>query len=117
MEEIRWKQKSRVLRLKEGDKNTNSFHKTAIMREKINAIEKLKVGGVWCMRRIWRLILWSSKALYSEPCEFKLRLEGTNFSRIYEENNSWLVRSFTEQEVLAVLNGLKEDKVPGPDRF
>ena len=41
-EEILWKQKSRVQWLKEGEKNTNFFHKALIQRRQHNRIFSLK---------------------------------------------------------------------------
>ena len=45
LEEISWRQKSRVLHLKEGDANTRFFHRMANSNRKINGIESLMVNG------------------------------------------------------------------------
>ena len=45
MEEISWRQKSRVLHLKQGDANTKSFHRMANSNRKNNGIESLMVNG------------------------------------------------------------------------
>lgn len=42
-----WRQKSRVLRLKEGDRNTKFFHKLANSHKRNNTIHRLKIGGNW----------------------------------------------------------------------
>lgn len=44
-EEISWRQKSRVLWLKEGDKCTKFFHQLANSNRRSNAIESLSVNG------------------------------------------------------------------------
>jgi hypothetical protein len=43
--EISWRQKSRVLWLKESDKCTKFFHRIANLNRRSNAIESLSVNG------------------------------------------------------------------------
>ena len=45
MEEICWRQKSRSLRLREGDRNTRFFHHTTNSHRRHNTIERLAVDG------------------------------------------------------------------------
>ena len=45
LEEISWRQKSRVLHLKEGDANTRFFHRMGNSNRKNNGIESLMVNG------------------------------------------------------------------------
>ena len=45
MEEISWRQKSRVLHLKEGDADTRFFHRMANSNRKNDGIESLMVNG------------------------------------------------------------------------
>ncbi|KAG5610124.1 hypothetical protein H5410_021405 [Solanum commersonii] len=45
-EEIAWRQRSRTTWLREGDRNTSFFHKTANIHRRFNTIDKLNVDGV-----------------------------------------------------------------------
>jgi hypothetical protein len=45
-EEIHWRQKSRALWLKEGDSNTQFFHKVANSHHKNSRVETLCINGV-----------------------------------------------------------------------
>lgn len=46
-EKVFWKQRSKVLWLKEGDRNTKFFHKTASHHRNNNGIFGLFIDGVW----------------------------------------------------------------------
>ena len=45
LEEISWRQKSRVFCIKEGDRNTKFFHRIANSHRRFNSIDKLMVDG------------------------------------------------------------------------
>ena len=45
MEEICWRQKSRVLCIREGDRNTRFFHCLANSHRRFNSIDRLMVDG------------------------------------------------------------------------
>ena len=45
MEEICWRQKSRVLCIREGDRNTRFFHRIANSHRRFNSIDRLMVDG------------------------------------------------------------------------
>ena len=46
LEEISWRQKSRMLWIKEGDYNTKFFHKVANSHKRFNHLNFLEVDGV-----------------------------------------------------------------------
>ena len=47
LEEVSWRQKSRELWLKEGDKITSFFHRMANSHRRRNCIKKVRVNGNW----------------------------------------------------------------------
>ena len=47
LEEMSWKQKSREVWLKEGDRNTRFFHKMANAHRRKNQIGRIRINGVW----------------------------------------------------------------------
>ena len=46
LEEISWRQKSRVLCVREGDRNTKFFHHIANSHRRVNSIDRLMVNRV-----------------------------------------------------------------------
>lgn len=46
-EETLWRQKSRELWLKEGDRNTSFFHKMANVHRRRNQLAKITINGSW----------------------------------------------------------------------
>ncbi|RVW36583.1 LINE-1 retrotransposable element ORF2 protein [Vitis vinifera] len=93
MEETSWRQKSREIWLKEGDKNTGFFHKMANSNRRRNCLKKIKVNG-------WR------------PC-----WNNIEFDNIGAEEAARLEESFVVDEVFSALSDLNGDKAPGPDGF
>ena len=47
MEETSWRQKSRELWLRKGDRNTGYFHKMANAHKRVNSLVKIKINGSW----------------------------------------------------------------------
>ena len=45
LEEICWRQKSRVLYVREGDKNIKFFHRIVNSHMRVNSVDRLMVGG------------------------------------------------------------------------
>lgn len=119
MEEISWWQKSKTTWLKEGDRNTRYFHHTANMRNSINLIHRLKVGGDWIIdqAKIRDCIEEYYRQLYMEPFPKRPEIEGVDFDFISEDQRRWLERPFSKEEVKLALNSMKDDKAPGPNGF
>lgn len=66
-EEIAWRQRSRALWLKEGDRNTSYFHKLANAHRRSNHIDQLVVQGTTIMdpERIKEEIIGFYEKLYT----------------------------------------------------
>lgn len=106
LEEIRWKPKSSISWLKEGNYTWKFFHEFANMMAKDNSSNKLWVDD---RGRIVSPIIDLFSSLYVEPYEKRPWLEDISFSMILENKKKWLERPFLEQEVLEALKCLLED--------
>ena len=49
MEEVSWRQKSREIWLREGDKNIGFFHKMTNAHKRSNWLRNIKINEVWCI--------------------------------------------------------------------
>ena len=47
MEEMSWRQKSREIWLKDGDRNTSFFHRKTNAHRRRNQLSKIKINGSW----------------------------------------------------------------------
>ena len=47
LEEIHWRQLSRELLLREGDRNTGYFHRMATAHRMRNSMDRVKINGIW----------------------------------------------------------------------
>jgi hypothetical protein len=88
MEEINWRQKSRVTWLKEGDKCTKFFHRVANSNRRNNSITVLEVDGVTYEepQEIGSQLVHFYQNLYREQFEWRPELEGLHFSTINEDD-------------------------------
>ncbi|XP_074321466.1 uncharacterized protein LOC141658006 [Silene latifolia] len=118
-EEQYWRQRSRALWLKDGDKNTKFFHTRAGERKKKNFIAKLiddegvvrngdvAVGRV-ANNYFHQLFLTDNPVIEEDV------LEGVR-QRVMDEMNETLRRDYSEDEVIDALNQMHPLKAPGPD--
>jgi hypothetical protein len=119
MEEVSWRQKSRVLWLKEGDKCMKFFHQVANSNRRNNAIDSLLIDGRLSSNQaeISNHIGKFYQKLYSEQCSWRPRVDSLSFDSILEAEAEWLEREFTEEEVRKVVKSMVGDKAPSPDGF
>jgi len=118
-EEMNWRQKSRALWLKEGDKNTNFFHRVANSHRKFNHVDSLNINGATSKNlvEIQKHIVQYFNKLYFEQCSWRPMVDGLSFLSIDADESIWLEREFEEKEVWDVVKDLNGDKVLRPDGF
>ncbi|XP_042952212.1 uncharacterized protein LOC122289294 [Carya illinoinensis] len=119
MEEISWRQTSRALWLKEGDRSTKFFHRVANSHRRNNAIEVIHDEGRVISGRdaINDHIVHFYDKLLTEQYSWRPKVDGLVFDTIEHTSAAWLERPFEEEEVFVVLKGMNKDKAPGPDGF
>ena len=119
LEEISWRQKSRMLCIKEGDNNTKFFHKMANSHRRHNHLRTLEVDGVVFEEEseVNAQVVQVYKKLYKEPEGWRPAVEGLEFDCIGEMERVWLERKFEREEILQVVRDLEGDKAPGPNGF
>ncbi|KAL4633515.1 hypothetical protein ACB092_04G128100 [Castanea dentata] len=109
LEEISWRQKSRMLSIKEGDNNTKFFHKMANSRRRYNHLSFLEVDGVIFEEgaEVAAQVVQFYKTLYQESEEWRPFVEGLE----------WLERRFEKDEILSVVRDMEGDKASSPNGF
>uniref|UniRef100_A0A2N9GN59 Reverse transcriptase domain-containing protein n=1 Tax=Fagus sylvatica TaxID=28930 RepID=A0A2N9GN59_FAGSY len=119
LEEVSWRQKSRVLWLKEGDNNTKFFHQMANSHRRNNHMERVEVdGSVYEVEsEVREKVVQFYASLYQEQEPWRPTVDGLDFDMISEEEKALLERRFERDEVLQVVKDLQGDKAPGPDGF
>ena len=88
LEEVSWRQKSRMLCIKEGDNNTKFFHKVANSRRRYNHISMLEVNGV---------IYEDESEMVDQAIQF--------YKNLYKESEEW--RPFVEELEFDQIEGWK----------
>jgi len=119
LEKVSLRQKSMVLRLKEGDNNTKFFHRLANSHRRHNLIEILVVDGHLTDETtvIQDHIVDFYKKLYCERYQWILKADDLSFLSIDDGERIWIEREFEEDEILEVVRNFKGNKALGPDEF
>ncbi|XP_074298528.1 uncharacterized protein LOC141629421 [Silene latifolia] len=118
-EEIYWRQRSRALWLKDGDRNTKFFHICASERKRKNWIGKL-IDGNGVVRHGNEEVARVAKSYFeglftsSNPTNFEDALQGLE-GRVTREMNLGLERDYCEEEILDALHQMNPLKAPGLD--
>eukprot|EP00253_Pinus_taeda_P035656 PITA_35656 len=123
-EETLWKQKSRVLWLKEGEQNTKFFHRSAIDYRNANKILELKNNNGEILRNhndISMLLSNHFDDIAQEPTvnrEAAIQEITIAIPRLITEEQNWSLRKkITMEEVEEAVRSMPNDKAPGPDGF
>ncbi|PKI31207.1 hypothetical protein CRG98_048402, partial [Punica granatum] len=114
-----WRQKSRELWLKEGDRNTKFFHLSTVVRRSSNRIAAIKDNnGDWVQdyQGMGNYFLKNFQELFntSHP-DIPDDMEELINQVISQEENESLTRIPDDQEILTALNSIPNLKAPGPD--
>ena len=119
LEEVSWRQKSREIWLKEGDRNTGFFHRMANSHRRRKSISSISINGRRLVKEAevkdglvgaFQSLLLASNNWCPPYPDIHLNVIGADQSAKLEE-------MVTEEEVLAAVSGLNDDKAPGPDGF
>ncbi|KAJ9676862.1 hypothetical protein PVL29_022056 [Vitis rotundifolia] len=119
MEEIHWRQLSRELWLREGDRNTGYFHRMAAAHRRRNSLDRIKINGVWLSdeQEIRTGIADAFHQRLTEDTEWMADIGGLDLKQISQDEAGVLERPFSEKEILMALRDMNGDKAPGPDGF
>ena len=119
LEEIHWRQKSREIWLREGDKNTGFFHRMANSHFRKNSLASIKINGVWLIedQEMREGIPNAFQSLLSDNMAWTAEIKGLSFASLNPKEAGSLEVPFREEEIFIALNEMDGDKAPGPDGF
>ncbi|RVW47747.1 Transposon TX1 uncharacterized 149 kDa protein [Vitis vinifera] len=119
LEEIHWRQLSKELWLREGDKNMGYFHRMANAHRRRHTMDRIKVSGVWLSKEqeVRTGIVDAFQRLLTEDLEWKADIGGLNLNQISQQEADTLELPFMEEEVHSALMDMNDDKAPGLDGF
>ncbi|RVW27502.1 Transposon TX1 uncharacterized 149 kDa protein [Vitis vinifera] len=119
LEESHWRQLSREVWLKEGDKNTGFFHRMANAHRNNNSLDRIKIDGVWLVeeQEVREGIANAYQQRLSEDLGWKADIERIQLDQISQQEAENLEIPFSENEIHSALMEMSGDKAPGPDGF
>ncbi|RVX16394.1 LINE-1 reverse transcriptase-like [Vitis vinifera] len=119
LEETHWRQMSRELWLKEGDKNSGFFHRMANAHRRTNSMDRIKINGVWRTeeQEVREGIVQNFQQLLTEEPSWRADIEGLHLPRLNTCEAEGLEVPFTMEEIHSALMDMNGDKAPGPDGF
>ncbi|KAJ9701691.1 hypothetical protein PVL29_006878 [Vitis rotundifolia] len=119
LEETHWRQVSRELWLKEGDKNTGFFHRMANAHWRNNSVDRIKINGVEVAeeQEVREGIVNAFQHQLSEEPGWRADIEGLHLQCLNHNEAEALELPFTEEEIHLALMEMNGNKAPGPDGF
>ena len=118
MEEVSWRQKSREIWLKEGDKNIGFFHRMVNSHRRRNSIRSISNGGRLVKEpEIKKGLVGAFQSLLSASNNWCPPFLNLPYNLIGKDQAAKLEEMFTEEEILAAVSGLNGDKAPSPNGF
>lgn len=120
-EEEYWRQRSRLLWLKLGYRNSGFFHATTKNRKRVNdfsVIEDAEGKPVYKEEKIAKVIVQYFNDLFtSTPSEREEIIKLALQPRITDEENGKLIQIPSPEEIRSAVFFIHPDKAPGPDGF
>jgi hypothetical protein len=118
-QETMWRQRSRAVWLKDGDRNTKFFHNKANQRSKVNNIKKIKdENGVWWHgeEQVEKVFINYFEDLFSSsnPSNIDETCEVVR-GKLSDIHKGWCEMDYTIDEVNEALQQMHPLKAPGPD--
>ena len=119
LEEVSWRQKSREIWLKEGDRNTGFFQRMANSHRRRNSFSSISINGRRLVKEteVKEGLVDAFQSLLSASNNWCPPFPDLCLNLIGADQTAKLEEMFTEEEVLAAVSGLNVDKAPGPDGF
>ena len=105
--------------MKEGNNNTQFFHRLANSHRNANQIKRIEVDGILYEDELdvrSQLVLFYQE-LFKETEVGHPTMDGLDFACIEEGERLLLEKELTKEEVTHVLREMEGDKAPSPDGF
>ena len=107
LEETHWRQASRELWLKEGDRNTGYFHRMTSAHRRANFMDRIKINGVRLLgeQEVRERVVNAYQQLLSESSDWKADIGRLQLNQISLQEARMLELPFSEAEVQATQIG------------
>ena len=119
LEEIHWRQLSREVWLREGDRNTGFFHRMANAHHRNNSLVRVKINGEWLSeeQEVREGVANAFQQSLSEDMGWKADIGRLQLDQINQQEAENLEIHFSEAEIHSALMEMNGDKAPRPDDF